>query len=54
MGTINIFPCPLAVAVYKSQREKEVNTVMCFQRGVLGGSPGCRDFQFSDACVEGG
>lgn len=36
MGTINIFPYPLAVAVYESQREKEVNTVMCFQRGVLG------------------
>lgn len=36
MGTINIFPYPLAVAVYKFQREKEVNTVMCFQRSVLG------------------
>lgn len=36
MGTISIFPYPLTVAVYKSHREKEVNTVICFQRDVLG------------------
>lgn len=54
MGTINIFPYLLAVAVYKSHREKEVNTMIRFQRGVAWGSPACSDFKFYDACVEGG
>lgn len=54
MGTINIFPCPLAVAVYKSQREKGGEYCDVLSKRCAWGSPACRDFQFSDACVEGG